>query len=283
MRTSPLLLTFLLLCPSVRVEAAMAPLTGIERVTAVSDYDSDRVKGIQVWCPAGKQVIGAAGLLAANADAQHRVVMTEVIPDAALTSVTAFAWEDETATTGNWSVKAAAVCANATSSLQRVSMAGAYDSTRSKTQIAVCPPHKWLVGAGRLIEGAEGQVMLDKIEFATTRYGVTVGATEDQNGTNDSWRVRVYAICASTQPGHQLVSRTSAADSVDKGVGISCPGGKQVLSAGGAVIGGDGQVSLINLVPGLNAPTLAVAHAWEDHDGMAADWSVLAQAMCATV
>ncbi|GAA0986189.1 hypothetical protein GCM10009555_063080 [Acrocarpospora macrocephala] len=286
MRIGGLLLAFLLLCPSAPAVAsgtAMAPLTGIERVTALSAFDSTGVKGVQVSCPAGKQVIGASGLLTMNSAAQGRVIMTEAIPDTALTSVTAFAWEDQTATTGNWSIKAAAVCASALSSLVRVSASSAYDSSRSKSQVASCPPHKWLLGAGRLIEGAEGQVLLDRIEFSANLRSVTVGATEGQNGTSENWRVRAYAICGSVPPGHELVTATSAATSDDKGRSVTCPSGKEAISAGGAVIGGDGQVALGNLVPGLSSPALAVAWAWEDHDGTAAAWSVRGQGMCVSV
>lgn len=68
-------------------------------------------KSATVSCPAGTKVHSAGGQLVGNAGSTGRLVIDGVNIDAALSSVTVDAAEDETATTDTWSVRATAVCA----------------------------------------------------------------------------------------------------------------------------------------------------------------------------
>lgn len=82
-------------------------------------------------------------------------------------------------------------------------------------------------------------------------------------------------------PGLQRASRTTLADSVAaKDRPVSCPTGTKMISGGGSVFGGVGQVVLdgIRLNSTLNNVT---TRAFEDADGTNLNWSLNAYAMCA--
>ncbi|MBO3749509.1 hypothetical protein J5X84_25815 [Streptosporangiaceae bacterium NEAU-GS5] len=113
----------------------------------------------------------------------------------ALTSVTAFAFEDEAGTPRNWNIHAVAVCADAPSGLERMTAATGYDSLPGKAVYVACPDVKRLLGLGGLIEGAEGEMMLSRLNVDRLGRAV-ITAFEDETGTDANWDLRVYGICA---------------------------------------------------------------------------------------
>jgi hypothetical protein len=84
--------------------------TGFTQVSVLSPATSAD-KYATVSCPVGTQVHSAGGQLVGSAGATGRIVIDGVNIDASLGNVTVDAAEDETATTGTWSVRANAVCA----------------------------------------------------------------------------------------------------------------------------------------------------------------------------
>lgn len=96
---------------SVRAIALCAnPLVGQTRQTAVSVSNSVN-KSVTVSCPAGRKVTGLGGEIDG---ARGEVVIDDYTPNESLTSVTVTAFEAldlDGAFTGNWSVRAYALCA----------------------------------------------------------------------------------------------------------------------------------------------------------------------------
>jgi hypothetical protein len=257
---------------------ASGAVTGLQRVHADSPSSSDAFRFVTATCPAGKRVLGGGAELFGG---ESQVSLNDVIPNGALTTVTAEAFEDQTGHTGSWTLRAYAICATAPPGLERVLATSPTDST-NKTVSATCPAGKRLLGAGGGVSGGAGQVMAQDIRIdSLTR--VTSQGVEDQDGTPVNWQLRAYAICSN--PVHMLerVVATSPSDSLKgKGVTTTCPAGKRVVGAGGEVGGIEGQVALNDLKP---SDTLrdVTAHASEDEDGTLSNWLVRAFAVCAAV
>jgi len=252
------------------------PPPGLQRVAATSTTNSAN-KSVRVSCPAGKRVLGAgADINSANG----QVILDGLQPNAALTAVTVNALEDETGNTGNWSVTAYAVCANAIAGLERVSQTSPVDSSPSKFLAPVCPGGKTVMGYGADINSANGQVMLDVLDVrgGTGGGGVSVEAIEDETGNASNWSVTGYAICA---PGLRREFVTSASDSGPKNVNVTCANpGMLVTGLGAAVLGGTAEVLLERFRP--DPPNNALSTAFEDDGGFAGNWQLSGNAVCST-
>ncbi len=260
--------------------SASAAVTGLQRVEAESLSNSTGSRGVIARCPAGKQVLGGGAELIGGG---QEVALNDLIPNEALTSFTAEAFEDQTGYAGSWSVRAYAICATPPPGLERVVATSPTDSL-NKTVTATCPAGKRLLGTGGGISGLAGQVILEDVRPPNLTR-VTAQGVEDQDGTAGDWLVRAYAICAN--PVHLLerVVATSFTDSLKaKSVTATCPSGKRVMGAGAELSGGGGEVVLGNLRPS-DAPLLnrVIAKGVEDEDGTASNWSVRAFAICAAV
>jgi hypothetical protein len=90
-------------------------LSGLQRVGAVSAFDSDSPKFATAFCPAGKRLVGTGyDLNEAKSgdapDATTDIVVDAITPFSDIVQVTAY---EEDATSANWSVSAYAICANA--------------------------------------------------------------------------------------------------------------------------------------------------------------------------
>jgi hypothetical protein len=258
-------------------------IAGLERVLGGSATNSFFFKTATATCPAGKQVVGAAG---DTNGGMGQVVMEYLAPNPGLErSVTVAGEEDENGFAGDWSLTAYAICA---ASWQRVSASSPTDSA-NKDVSARCPAGKQVTGAGGDITGGFGQVVLDRIvpfPNSTPLSGVFVQGAEDETGTTNNWSVGAYAICTRPPPGLQPVSATSALDSSDPKLAIAfCPAGKNLLGAAGAINGGGGQV-VMNMIragrtPGDRRPMGVIVSGFEDENGFAGNWSLTADAICA--
>jgi hypothetical protein len=97
---------------SVTAYAVCADTAAEFTTVAATAPASSENKSATVSCPAGSQVHSAGGQVAsAGSEPINGVVMDGISPDPTLSSVTVDAAEDETGTTGSWSVTAYAVCA----------------------------------------------------------------------------------------------------------------------------------------------------------------------------
>src|SRR4051794_16201776 len=89
----------------------------------------------------------------------------------------------------------------------------------------------------------------------------------------------VASPASAAVPGLTIVSNTSANNPTSpKPITATCPPGKSVLGSGAQITGGGGDVVIDDLVPSAN--TVFVT-AYENHAGVAANWSVTAYAICA--
>jgi hypothetical protein len=259
--------------------SAAAAVPGLQLVQATSPTDSNSPKGIGVFCPRGKVVIGTGGRL--NATNVTRVVLHEVIP-ATPTSVRATGIEIGTGTSDNWSVTAYAICANngTVPGLEQRSATSTYDSTSPKSAVAGCPDGKKVIGAGGSASPATG-VALRSDRPTTGLFHVNASATETGNGTSSYWNVTAYAFCANdgAMPGLELISAVSDFDSTSpKSAVVSCPTGKRVIGAAGSANTGTGVV-LTRIQPSTDLSSVRVGGI---DTGTADNWSVTATAVCAT-
>jgi hypothetical protein len=164
---------------------------------SISPSDSSSNKSATVTCPSGRRVLGAyGGVFPEGFPSAEGPVLNGVIPNAALTSVTATAFEDEDGTASNWEVGAEAFCATPPPGLQLFSAEGDPDSEPASGVTATCPSGKNLLGTGAEIEGGLGQVVLDDLRPNALLTTVTVTGLEDETGYANDWFLRAHAICA---------------------------------------------------------------------------------------
>jgi hypothetical protein len=123
-------------------------------------------------------------------------MLNSVNPNAALTSVTALAFEDEDGYAFDWRVYAEAICASPPPGLELVSVAGDPDSEPAAGVTAICPSGKNLFGTGAEIDGGLGEVVLDDLRPNPLLTTVTVTGLEDETGHAGDWFLWGYAICA---------------------------------------------------------------------------------------
>jgi hypothetical protein len=248
------------------------PPPGLERVSASSPLNSSN-KGVQVSCPTGKRVLGAgADINSLNG----QVTLEDIRPNAALTSVSVNAHEDETGNPANWGVTAYAVCANAIAGLERISEATAVDSTGVKILFPSCTNGKVMTGIGADINSFNGEVQLSSINYGFEN--ILLEAVEDETGNSAGWGLTAYVICA---PGARREFQTSFADSDPKNVNVTCVDpGQQVLGLGGVVLNGDAEVLLERFRP--DPPNNALVTAFEDDGGFSGNWQLSGNAVCST-
>jgi len=154
------------------------------------------------------------------------------------------------------------------------------DSLASKEISITCPAGQSPLSAGAdILDGGPDVVVDDMTVGAST---VTAKAYEDQDGTNVSWQIRVYAICAVPLPSQQIVTAVTAKDDVAaKSITAVCPAGTVVIGTGGRIAGGLGQVVLDEVRP-LSNNTEVHAFAFADQDGTdGAAWDLKVFGVCA--
>jgi hypothetical protein len=176
------------------------PLPGLDDESNLSPENSTSPKSVTVTCPAGTRVVGAGGAGPLEGEvvsdpAEFQVVLDDITPNAALTSVTATAYEDETGFGRDWDVFAYANCAIPPPGLERV-VATTPSNSSNKSVTATCPSGKNLLGTGGDITGGLGQVVLGAVEPNAALTSVTVTGLEDETGRAANWSLRSYAICA---------------------------------------------------------------------------------------
>ncbi|MFG1944189.1 hypothetical protein [Nonomuraea sp. NPDC048826] len=254
---------------------------GFEVVTAQSPADSGTAKSARAVCPDGKRVVGTGGGVGAFVPG---LIMTRVVPDTTLTSVTVTGREDGHGTPAQWAARAYAVCATPLPGLVLVSRSAPFDRRPAKSLFVACPSGTRALSAGGWIEGAEGEVLLNTLGVRPSSRKhperAVIAASAAGTGVTEAWRLHVFGICAAPPAGYAVVQRQSAPGSppVQPVSGPSCPAGRHVVSVGGYVVFEESQVSLRHLVPATSSVSV---FAMEDRDGAPGDWVVSAHAVCA--
>jgi hypothetical protein len=256
---------------------AEAVVPGQVRVQGFSAFDSTNVKGAQATCPSGKKVIGTGAEIESGGG---QVSIFGVEP--AERSVVARAYEDETGTNANWSIRVYAICADPLPGLVQITNTSVNNSASPKQVTVACPAGKRLTGTGAQIQidGPIGQVVLDDVRPSPALGSVLVSAYEDETGTNANWSIVGFAVCADPIPGLVRITNSSAFDSASpKSTSTPCSG-KLLTGTGFEIQSGLGQVVLDDLRPH-SALTSQLATAYEDETGTAANWRIRGYSICA--
>lgn len=258
---------------------ASAAVPGLERVLSPESVNnSTSPKTAVATCPAGKRVIGTGARISGG---QGQVAIDDLTPNANLTAVRVTGYEDDDGFSGNWTVLAIAICANPLPGLERVANAEGPNPDNAKSVDAQCPGTKRVIGSGAEITGGLGQV---NIEFLFPQFTPRLSsgrAFEDQDGASGNWTFTVYSICAdSSLPGQRLQAESTGFDSLSpKGITAGCPA-QRVVSPGFAIVQGNGQVAIQEIIPNSTLTTHRVAAA-EDQDGLSGVWDLRSFPTCA--
>jgi hypothetical protein len=159
------------------------------RFEETSDHNGAVSKGVTVQCRGTGRVLGAGGLIID--DGSGRVVLTGVIPDDTLRTVTVTA----TARAGYqqpWSVRAYAVCDEVDRRVKREENVAVH----SREVTVDCPPDSLLLGAGFRLTGWAESSYLGGVEFGPDLRRLLVRAT----GPGMPTSVAAFGICLSFNP-----------------------------------------------------------------------------------
>jgi hypothetical protein len=171
----------------------VTPLPGQEIVSNSTPEGPSASRNISVACPTGKRVVGAA---AEVVNGLGQVLLDDVRPNAALTTVTANALVDGSGTTRSWGLTARAICAEPPPGLERVAATSDLDSIAPKGAAASCPAGKNVLAGAFDINTFNGQVLLERLTPGFSLTETFVQAIEDVDGNPANWSVTAYAICA---------------------------------------------------------------------------------------
>jgi hypothetical protein len=262
-------------------------VSGLTRVTRSSQVNSRSLKRIAAVCPAGTNVVGGGGTVV---NGRGQVVIQQLEPrrTASDDRFVVAAREDRTGYASSWRLTAYALCADPLPGQQITSNTLPASSDSLQSQLAFCPSGQTQIGYGGRIDNGAGQVHVTELfDFFGPPVGVTfLRAREGAGGYGGSWAVRPFAVCADAAAvtGLMSVATVSPTSSLDKSAVVSCPPGTQVLSAGGALLAGSGQIATSSLIIDQVAidpsATSVTVRGVEDEAGTADSWMVRAVALC---
>lgn len=161
-----------------------------------------------------------------------------------------------------------------------------FSTANPKTFALPCNAGERVLGGGAFTVGGVHAVIteMQPIHPLTGPDSFRVTAAADQFGIAGTWSMQVFAFCAVVPASVQLEIRTQTnlptSAPVDQAV-TRCPPGKLVMSAGGRIDNGNGQVDL-GTVPtssGILA-TGSSAIAKEDADGFVGNYTVTGYSVC---
>ncbi|WP_283136960.1 hypothetical protein [Rhizohabitans arisaemae] len=178
---------------------------------------------------------------------------------------------------------ALAAPAKAVPGLQNVTTASVVNSNIFKSQTAMCPAGKRVVGGGARLSILTNEVAITQFAPLPTGDGIEARAYEDWDGFVGNWGLVAHAICADPLPGYEIQTATSpSASPPSASVVASCTPGRRLLGTGGSVFPGRGVVVLTGAIPqGGLSPTGARAFGEKTEVGYLGDWTVSVWAICA--
>jgi hypothetical protein len=186
-----------------------APAQAVPGATAVSTVSPANPvgKSVTATCPAGSKVYGASGRII---NGGGKVLITKMVPDAALVSVQVQGVENDPYT-ANWQVVATAICAPENGhSLRRVQVPSPANGTNVAPRSAFAPCDtavgEVLFGTGFELRNASGNVLIAEVEPYAALDRVEVEARID-NGFTGNFDVDAIAICG--KPNGSVVQLTS--------------------------------------------------------------------------
>jgi hypothetical protein len=250
---------------------ASADIQDLSTVGVQGPYNSSDSKSSTATCPSGTRVLSTGYL---NGGASGEVVIDDLVMN--YDDVVATSYEVPPGTADSWSLRALARCGDPDGSVTRTWRTSAWNSAVRKTVTITCPAGKVVYGTGAEVTGATGAVAISDIIPSTTQ--VTVSAVEIDNGTAANWKVRAYGLCAESQANRELVSQTTASNSLNKGATAVCPAGKELTGTGFDIANDNGRVAVEDLWP-----QDAEAHAYASEvAGNSGNWALTTYAICVT-
>lgn len=261
----------------VAVAAPASAVPGLVFVSGVSAFDSTSSKEALAVCPTGTRILGGGGYLSGGGR-QVGFVRLQALGSSDRFAVGA---AENGAYASSWRVHAYGICGQAPAGLGYISFQTVSDSNGYKIATASCPAGKRLISVGARTTNGGGNVVIDDLRPNATLTSATVTGYEDEAGYAGNWSLWAYGVCANPLPGLQLVTVTSAVNSIDKAISAPCPAGKRLHGVGAETNGGVGQAIHAGVYPDA-ALTTAVDVSVEDPTGIAGNWYTRSYAICAT-
>ncbi|GIH02531.1 hypothetical protein Rhe02_05980 [Rhizocola hellebori] len=250
------------------------PLVGLVMVSDTDPTSDDSIKLASVTCPNNKTVVGM-GFSVNPASAQLRLQILKPFQH----SVIAQVHEDYNWYNQPWSLSVYAMCAEQPPGWTLVSHIGATNSDNYHSVRSDCPGETKPLAAGVEQSTGQGQIVVTDVDLDLT--GVKASAYEYEDGTNATWWIRSYAICADPPTGWELQSSDNQTSYPTTTEYTTCTAGRKALSAGVDLNGAHGEVALTSLRPGsYQADQFGVASASEDETGTPDDWELSADVIC---
>lgn len=246
---------------------------------------AENFKSATATCAAGQVVLGA-GFKIVNGGPD--VVLDDLIVFEDHIEVGAFEKGSVTGPdlTRSWSLEAHAVCASRPNGYEIKQASGQFSTVNGAIQTATCSPGKRAIGGGVELFGSQGQVSVD--ELFPLQNGYQGKGFEDQDGNRDSagndraWGLNVRVICAFADATIEFPTSQGAQQSGSSSTEIGfvkCSRGDQHLTGTGwDLIQGNGQVHLVQVLPGLKSQNTLMS---EDADGHSLNWQWNELAICA--
>jgi hypothetical protein len=254
--------------------AVRQPLTGLEQVSYTTASNSDPwVKLASVTCPNNKTAVGA-GWSTNPSTAQLR--LQSLVPSEH--SVLAQVYEDYSGYSSSWSLTVYAMCADRPSGWSLSSYKASTHSDDYHTARANCPTGDVPLGVGVEHMVPHGQAVVTDINPDLT--GVHVAAYEHEDGYDDDWWIRAYAICADPPTGWELISSSNQTSYPSTSEYSPCSADKTAISAGADLNGAYGEVVLKSLRTVVYQGQYGAAMASEDETGAPDTWEFTADAIC---
>jgi hypothetical protein len=126
-----------------------------------------------------------------------------------------------------------------------------------------------------------GQAVVTDIDLTLT--GARVSAYEHEDGYDDDWWIKVYAICADPPSGWELQSSDNQTSYPTTSEIAGCTAGRTAISAGADLNGAHGEVVLKSLKTfAYGGGDYGMVTASEDVTGTPDDWELVTDVICVT-
>jgi hypothetical protein len=237
--------------------AAAVPVSGLETVRAVTDFNFASTQATVALCPPGKVVIGGGGRAEEAGVPAHKLALTQLEPSATIPvpGGTRHGYRVSAAKTDptfffGWRVEAYALCAFPVSGLHIETEATTDASQTVQATLARCPSGQRVLGTGARINNHNARVGLQVARPSGPGDIARAQAREIRSGQN--WNLVAFAVCAPPPSGYQVKFAESPereSEQVKTAVAV-CDGSRRTLSAGAAVTNvAPGNIALEEAVP----------------------------------
>jgi hypothetical protein len=123
------------------------------------------------------------------------------------------------------------MCASTMSGYSIQPVTSDFASAGPKSELAVCPPGRAVIGGGASLSNGFGQVSIQDLAISST--GVSARAAEDADTYSGNWSVTAYAICAAAAPpGWQVLGQLTSTTELGKTTTAFCPSGQTAIGGG---------------------------------------------------